>query len=550
MKKENKNILILLGLLIALPVVVWVINQATNLRQRATGTRKLAEVYLRDTSSNPSALRESGDVVPFEIRIKPDSSFSLITAGVEIDYPENIIEVSGLGCAETLSREVVNEIDDGLLKISCYYQNSNQSIPFSGGEDFVLARFNATVKEAAEVSQLASVTFNVSRTNIPDISQEVIDDVASDGIPYDLPLAYAPTPQELVCDLRCEDGTQACPSRVQEGRILSFYANISGAGSEIDPYRWMSQYEENDPVLLADEGATTDCANDGLCQVTQDWPAPQGAAGSYLISFSFQIGSEQSGCQHIVEVEDQDGSECQSRDGTCSAASCSEGTTNIGSLDCPTDAPYPVPYTPHCCVEDEDPNIPDQDGSLCLESGGTCSATSCDSGFINAGAMDCPESENDTPEGPYCCVPQGQPTPTPTPGECLAVCEARGCVGRTCREEGCFPLEVDADNGVCSLDRSCCCFNCPPEAPTATPTPDDNLPTVPVSECVCTNDEAGLLRAQGDANCNGQTDLIDYSIWFDIFIRGGAAYGEKGDLNCQNGVTIDDYEIWRSHFDF
>jgi len=73
-----------------------------------------------------------------------------------------------------------------------------------------------------------------------------------------------------------------------------------------------------------------------------------------------------------------------------------------------------------------------------------------------------------------------------------------------------------------------------PVRPTNTP--------VPPQACSC--QDSPQVKGQGDANCDGKTDSLDYSIWFDTFIRGRSAYGLSADFNCDGRVTLDDYQYW------
>jgi len=61
-------------------------------------------------------------------------------------------------------------------------------------------------------------------------------------------------------------------------------------------------------------------------------------------------------------------------------------------------------------------------------------------------------------------------------------------------------------------------------------------------------DEA--LKAQGDGNCDGVTNILDYNAWLEVFVRSNQAYLDFADFDCNDRVTIDDFEIWRDNFSF
>ncbi len=127
--------------------------------------------------------------------------------------------------------------------------------------------------------------------------------------------------------------------------------------------------------------------------------------------------------------------------------------------------------------------------------------------------------------------PTATPGPTNTPGvpkDCGEVCvitsECKS--GLTCRPR--------AGNRVCWA-ASC------PGGPTNTP---------PVGDCDCSDSVDEALKAQGDGNCDGVTNILDYNAWLEVFVRSNQAYLDFADFDCNDRVTIDDFEIWRDNFSF
>ncbi|MFA5025622.1 MAG: dockerin type I repeat-containing protein [Candidatus Shapirobacteria bacterium] len=90
--------------------------------------------------------------------------------------------------------------------------------------------------------------------------------------------------------------------------------------------------------------------------------------------------------------------------------------------------------------------------------------------------------------------------------------------------------------------------------PTSTPTlsPTSTLtPTNIISKCTqC----LGLpkARGKGDANCDGEVDVIDYSLWYKNFQAGHLGTDIKNnwnaDFTCDGLVDIIDYSLWYQYF--
>ena len=90
-------------------------------------------------------------------------------------------------------------------------------------------------------------------------------------------------------------------------------------------------------------------------------------------------------------------------------------------------------------------------------------------------------------------------------------------------------------------------LNSPQNSPTPsrTPTPVSATNTIqptrtptPISVCA--------RKSQGDANCDGLIDLIDFEIWRREFI--GSATTRNADINMDGLVNLIDFEFWRRTF--
>lgn len=87
--------------------------------------------------------------------------------------------------------------------------------------------------------------------------------------------------------------------------------------------------------------------------------------------------------------------------------------------------------------------------------------------------------------------------------------------------------------------------------PTNTPGPTATLtPTTSPDECSCDNAWGRGRKALGDGNCDGNTNIVDYNAWFEVFIKNNQAYQGLADFDCNGRVSIDDYEAWRINSSF
>ncbi|MFH1601451.1 MAG: cohesin domain-containing protein [Candidatus Shapirobacteria bacterium] len=69
-------------------------------------------------------------------------------------------------------------------------------------------------------------------------------------------------------------------------------------------------------------------------------------------------------------------------------------------------------------------------------------------------------------------------------------------------------------------------------------------------ECSCQTTFGQTAKARGDGNCDNKTDILDFDLWFNAFIRGSSSAQSMADFSCNGRVSIDDFEIWRAHFEF
>ncbi|MFH1601588.1 MAG: hypothetical protein ABIB61_01390 [Candidatus Shapirobacteria bacterium] len=255
---------------------------------------------------------------------------------------------------------------------------------------------------------------------------EVIYRPSYDGWTSNLRLYYGNTmnraemtnnPNNLRCDdpasgCKVNDGRCICTVNGQKGNTLWFFNNIS---KEINGTQYLCTWDDRWMKYDPEQG----------------WLMDIGPGPSYSCINNCEVSVR-------VTSSDQDGSTCLAHGGACSAANCSGGMTDIGSLDCPADAPYPVPYTPHCCVPKVQP-----DGSECAAQGGSCSATACPAGLADLGSLDCSADNYPVPVDPHCCLASVantpvpiEPTPTSSIGACtqpsaIGTSGPRGCVGPT-----------------------------------------------------------------------------------------------------------------------
>jgi hypothetical protein len=70
------------------------------------------------------------------------------------------------------------------------------------------------------------------------------------------------------------------------------------------------------------------------------------------------------------------------------------------------------------------------------------------------------------------------------------------------------------------------------------PTPTD--PPISPTSGACT------LKSQGDADCNGIVELIDFEIWRKEYMQ--TLTTKTADYNASGIVDLIDFEIWRKSF--
>jgi hypothetical protein len=90
-------------------------------------------------------------------------------------------------------------------------------------------------------------------------------------------------------------------------------------------------------------------------------------------------------------------------------------------------------------------------------------------------------------------------------------------------------------------------------APTATPTsiiPTMTPTSTPINPTITKTPTPTIitcsLKSQGDADCNGLVELIDFEIWRKEFMQ--TLFTKNADFNSSGIVDIIDFEIWRKTF--
>lgn len=93
----------------------------------------------------------------------------------------------------------------------------------------------------------------------------------------------------------------------------------------------------------------------------------------------------------------------------------------------------------------------------------------------------------------------------------------------------------------------------PTRIPTSIPTPT-TTPTLP-SPFNCTQcQNKGNAKSVGDANCDGKSNLIDYSIWREEYFSTQCGNWVinlptwKADFNCDGFITLHDFTIWKENY--
>lgn len=77
------------------------------------------------------------------------------------------------------------------------------------------------------------------------------------------------------------------------------------------------------------------------------------------------------------------------------------------------------------------------------------------------------------------------------------------------------------------------------------PTPSGPTPTPPLSPS-STPSSSCAKKPQGDADCNGVIDLIDFEIWRKEFT--GSVWTKLADFDASGAVNLVDFEIWRKGY--
>lgn len=105
----------------------------------------------------------------------------------------------------------------------------------------------------------------------------------------------------------------------------------------------------------------------------------------------------------------------------------------------------------------------------------------------------------------------------------------------------------DQGSSSCAIGSGVTPTSGPYLSPTVHPTSTPVQPTNPVNPTRTPTPMAGCPRkSQGDADCNGIIDLIDFEIWRREF--SGLATTRNADYNADGFVNLIDFEIWRRPF--
>jgi len=192
----------------------------------------------------------------------------------------------------------------------------------------------------------------------------------------------------------------------------------------------------------------------------------------------------------------------------------------------------------------------------------------CDAGYHPCNAGSCAMNNADKNDatgckdgavGEYCCQDEkssgGGVPPVVVVGngtcggpQCDNWSEKCNWDGTKCRRDVCTHNAINANcsyNSQQSCEDNGCKWTPPPvysygqgsytPPPTSTPV----LPTLTSVPCT--------RKAQGDANCDGKVDGIDYSLWLNNQCNPGAnqtCANLKADFNSDGKVNDDDYNLW------
>lgn len=112
-----------------------------------------------------------------------------------------------------------------------------------------------------------------------------------------------------------------------------------------------------------------------------------------------------------------------------------------------------------------------------------------------------------------------------------------------CYQGRCYPeFHCWFDAGLCGETSSICA------TPTSRPS-DIPPPPSPTITATVTTAPGCTRKSQGDANCNGNVDGIDYSIWLNNQCHpeaGQTCADTRADFNGDGNVDDSDYNIWLS----
>jgi len=69
-----------------------------------------------------------------------------------------------------------------------------------------------------------------------------------------------------------------------------------------------------------------------------------------------------------------------------------------------------------------------------------------------------------------------------------------------------------------------------------------------MTTCPAGTTRAGSAKLQGDGDCDGRIDQIDFQLWLSEFVEGGAVVrnDRRADYNCDGQADMLDFAVWLS----
>lgn len=148
--------------------------------------------------------------------------------------------------------------------------------------------------------------------------------------------------------------------------------------------------------------------------------------------------------------------------------------------------------------------------------------------------------------GGYGCRWSEQCTPPPPPP-----CNPNNWGGWNACSVSCGGGTQTRTNACGTTQSQACNTQACPIPPTATPIPPTATPipptATPIPPTAAPTSNPCPRKSQGDANCDGKVDGIDYSLWLNNQCNPGVGQtcaNLKADFNADGKVNDDDYKIW------